>query len=198
MLGHDEEDEPVTPGPEVVFSEVFRSTYPDVLGYLRRRVEHQVAEDLAAEVFAVAWDRWDSVPREVRPWLFGVARNLLANDRRRQGRRRRLELRAATEQPLPDDDIAFAAASLDLRRAWGRMSDTDREVLALVTWDGLTGQEAAQVLGCTRAAFSVRLTRARRRLRGLVGDVDDGPAVTYPISPRTPRSANAVAPGGKP
>lgn len=186
------------PGPEVVFSEVFRSTYPDVLGYLRRRVEHQVAEDLAAEVFTIAWDQWDSVPREVRPWLFGVARNLLADDRRRQGRRRRLELRVAAGQPLPDDDIAFAAASLDLRLAWGRLTDAEREVLALVTWDGLTGREAAQVLGCTRAAFSVRLTRARRRLRGLVGDVDAGPAVIGPSSSFTPRSANAVAPGGKP
>ncbi|MFD6176046.1 MULTISPECIES: RNA polymerase sigma factor [unclassified Isoptericola] len=188
----------MTPGPEDVFSEVFRSTYPDVLGYLRRRVEHQVAEDLAAEVFTIAWDRWDSVPREVRPWLFGVARNLLADDRRRQGRRRRLELRAAAEHPLPEDDVASAAASMDLRLAWGRLGDADREVLALVTWDGLTGREAAQVLGCTRAAFSVRLTRARRRLRGFVGDVDAGPAASVPHPSPAPRPAHAVAPGGKP
>ncbi|WP_402375116.1 sigma factor-like helix-turn-helix DNA-binding protein [Isoptericola rhizosphaerae] len=55
---------------------------------------------------------------------------------------------------------------------WARLSDADRATLALVAWDGLTGREAARVVGCTRAAFSVRLSRARRRLKRLLGEVD--------------------------
>lgn len=171
--------------PDLVFSEVFRALYPDVLRYLQRRADPAVAEDLAAEVFAVAWRRWADVPREVRPWLFGVARNLLAEDRRVQGRRRRLELRLGAERAPGWDEMAGAGAALDLRAAWERLSDGDREVLALVAWDGLTGREAAQVLGCTRGAFSVRLTRARRRLRRLLDDVEPTRAPAPASRPRT-------------
>lgn len=186
----------MTSETDAVFAEVFRGTYPDVLAFLRRRTDADVAEDLAAETFAVAWKRWDQVPREVRPWLFGVARNLLANDARARARRRRLELRVGNERPLTDDEISFAATSLDLRSAWSRLSDADREALALVAWDGLTGREAAQVLGCTRAAFSVRLTRARRRLQRLIDDA--GPAtVTFPSPSFVPSPATAVAEGSR-
>lgn len=165
----------VRPRPDVVFSEVFRASYPDVLAFIRRRADPALAEDLAAEVFAIAWDRWGQVPREVRPWLFGVARNLVANDHRTQARRRRLELRLGSERDPDPDDTSFSAAALDLRLAWARLDDADREAIALVAWDGLTGREAAAVLGCTRAAFSVRLSRARRRLKRTMGDTVEEP-----------------------
>ncbi|MFE5342407.1 RNA polymerase sigma factor [Isoptericola sp. NPDC056578] len=158
-----------------MFSEVFRALYPDGLRFVQRRADPDVAEDLAAEVFAIAWNRWADVPREVRPWLFGVARNVLAEDRRAHGRRHRLALRIGAERDLPQDAIALATTTVDLHAAWARLSDADREALALVAWDGLTGREAAQVLGCTRAAFSVRLTRARRRLKHLLADIEPGP-----------------------
>lgn len=196
MYGCETEDEAVTAGPDVVFSEVFRTTYPDVLAFMRRRVDGDVAEDLAAEVFAIAWNRWADVPREVRPWLFGVARNVLADDRRARGRRDRLALRIGTERvPTHDDPMSAATSTLDLHLAWARLSDADREVLALVTWDGLTGREAAQVLRCTRAAFSVRLSRARRRLRRLVDDVDVASDATATSALRP--TATAVE-GGQP
>lgn len=162
--------------PDVVFSEVFRATYPDVLAFLRRRVDASVAEDLAAETFTIAWAQRAQLPREARPWLFGVARNLVASDRRVQGRRRRLELRIRAERPAAGEDpIALVTTGIDLQAAWARLSDGDREALALVAWDGLTGREAAQVLGCTRAAFSVRLSRARRRLRRHLEDIEPAP-----------------------
>lgn len=185
----------MTRDTDAVFQEVFRATYPDILAFLRRRTDAHVAEDLAAEVFTIAWDRWDHVPREVRPWLFGVARNLLANDQRALARRRRLELRVGNERAPTDDPMSLATTSLDLRLAWARMRDADREVLALIAWDGLTGREAAQVLGCSRAAFSVRLTRARRRLRAQIEDA--GPAtVSYP-APSVPRPTNPVVEGSR-
>ena len=160
------------------FSDLYRATYPAVLAFLRRRADPQDAEDLTAEVYAAAWDGWHRAPvDQERLWLFGIARNLLANDRRAAGRRRRLELRVADELDPARDETGATDASLDLRRAWARLAEPDREVLALVAWDGLTGQEAAVVLGCTRAAFSVRLTRARRRLRRLV---EGGPVLPPP------------------
>lgn len=161
--------------PDVVFSEVFRAAYPDILAFIRRRADPARVEDLAAEVFTIAWDRWEDVPREARPWLFGVARNLVANDHRSRERRRRLELRLGSERDPGQDDTSFNDVALDLRVAWARLNDADREVIALVAWDGLTGREAAAVLGCTRAAFSVRLTRARRRLKHLLDDAVDEP-----------------------
>ncbi|ROS72086.1 RNA polymerase sigma factor [Cellulomonas sp. PhB143] len=178
---------------DAAFSDFFRATYPDVLAFLRRRVEAHDAEDLAAEVFAIAWDTWDRAPRERRPWVFGVARNVAAGSLRARGRRQRLELRAATAT-LPSADET-PTVGLDLRLAWSRLSDGDREALALVAWDGLTGREAAQVLGCTRAAFSVRLTRARRRLRAMVDDVDTAGAAV-PSSARFP--GTMLAEGDRP
>jgi len=150
---------------EAAFADMYRETYPHVLAYLRRRVDDG-AEDLASEVYAVAWRSWGRVPaEEMRPWLFGVARNVLANGHRATDRRRRLELRVSGERGPVVDDGALADMSIDLRRAWALLDETDREVLSLVSWDGLTSNEAARVLGCSRAAYSMRLTRARRRLR---------------------------------
>ncbi|GAB3093831.1 RNA polymerase sigma factor [Isoptericola nanjingensis] len=165
----------MTAPPDIVFSEVFRALYPDVLRFVQRRTDRDVAEDLVAEVFAIAWSRWADVPSEVRPWLFGVARNVVAEDRRSHGRRNRLALRIGAERELPQDAIALATATVDLHVAWSRLCEADREALALVAWDGLTGREAAQVLGCTRAAFSVRLSRARRRLKRLLADIEPEP-----------------------
>ncbi|MCK0117637.1 sigma-70 family RNA polymerase sigma factor [Isoptericola sp. S6320L] len=181
----------MTAGPDMVFSEVFRAMYPEVLRFVQRRAGPDAAEDLAAEVFTIAWGKWGAVPREVRPWLFGVARNVLAEDRRVQGRRRRLELRLGGEREPLYDEVGLTAMTVDLQVAWARLSDVDREALALVAWDGLTGREAAQVLGCTRAAFSVRLSRARRRLKRLLSDVEphaatgSTPCVAHDSTPST-------------
>ena len=172
---------------EAAFAGMYRETYPHVLAYLRRRVDDD-AEDLASEVYAVAWRSWGRVPaEEMRPWLFGVARNILANGHRATVRRRRLELRVSGERAPVADDGALADMSIDLRRAWALLDDTDRDVLSLVSWDGLTSAEPARVLGCSRAAFSMRLTRARRRLRRSLDAVEPEPASSS-------RSATEVRP----
>lgn len=167
---------PVRESPDrsgALFTEVFRANYVDVLGFLRRRVDRDVADDLAAETFAIAWDQWSETPNEARPWLFGIARTLVASSHRADGRRKRLELRVQGERAPADPDPGHLAAfGADLRVAWAQLSENDREVIALVAWDGLTGREAARVLRCTRAAFSVRLSRARRRLRRHLEDAE--------------------------
>jgi len=162
------------------FEEAFGAHYPGVLAFVARRVGADVAEDVAAEVFLRAWNTWDTAPADARPWLFGIARHLVVDQFREAERRRRLELRAATGTAHTCDDHTLTDTTVDLRRAWERLTDTDREVLALIAWDGLTARQAATVLGCTRAAFSVRLTRARRRLHQHLGGTGNIPAGEHP------------------
>jgi RNA polymerase sigma factor (sigma-70 family) len=149
------------------FRALFDANYHRVLGYaLRRTAGREDAEDVVAETFLVAWRRLDHLPTgsEARPWLYGIARRTLANQRRGEARRARLtgRLRASDlEAPqLVEAEADFVAVAA----AFARLSDDDREVLALVAWEGLDAGEIATVLGCSRNAARVRLHRARRRL----------------------------------
>ena len=153
------------------FRAVYDRHYADVVRYGLRRLDTSAgasaAEELAQEVFLVAWRRrWD-VPSQALPWLYGVARRLLANHWRAQ--------RAAPPPgPLSDHPAADrhdgVTALLDVRAALTRLSDDDQEILRLVAWEQLAVGEAAQVLGCGVTAAKVRLHRARRRLTDLLED----------------------------
>lgn len=142
------------------FERIFADHYEAVLAYALRRASREVAEDVAAETFMVVWRRLEDVPREARPWLFGVARRVLSGQRRGERRRASLHARLAT-QPAPAPAAATAAGLLP---ALARLQERDRELLLLVAWDGLAPVEAAQALGLSRIAVRVRLHRVRRRL----------------------------------
>jgi RNA polymerase sigma-70 factor, ECF subfamily len=144
----------------------------DLAAFIRRRVPVDAVEDVLAETFVVAWRRLDDIPTEERPWLYGVARNVIRNTFRAEARQRALHVRIADDVGTTttgdgrfDDAIASRA---DLVHAWNQLSETEQEVIALVAWDGLGNAEAAQVLGVTTSAFAVRLFRARRRLLHLL------------------------------
>ncbi|MEG3613923.1 MULTISPECIES: RNA polymerase sigma factor [Isoptericola] len=136
-----------------------------VVRFVARRAAPEIVDDVVSETYLVAWRRVEDVPTEARAWLFGVARKVLSTQVRTRGRWQalgvRLEREPTAQVPGADDTAAERA---DLRRAWDLLSDADREVLALVAWDGLSAREAAQVLECRPSTFSVRLTRARKRL----------------------------------
>ncbi|HLR94263.1 MAG TPA: RNA polymerase sigma factor [Jiangellaceae bacterium] len=158
-----------------VFRQIFEALYDDLVRFVERRTDPAVVEDVVAESFVVAWRRFAELPSDiadVRPWMFAVARRVLANTYRSQRRARDLTARIAA-QPRHDraDDAAAVAHRLDLARAFERLSARDQEVLTLVAWDGLSPSEAAQVLEISASAFSVRLSRARRRLRARLGRV---------------------------
>ncbi|WP_166844647.1 RNA polymerase sigma factor [Isoptericola sp. BMS4] len=141
-----------------------------VARFVARRVSPGLVDDVVSETYLVAWRRLDDVPENARPWLFGVARNVLATHLRTHGRWRALGVRLEQEpQPSQQGTDDQAAERADLRRGWDLLSDADREVIALVAWDGLTAVEAARVLGCRPSTFSVRLTRARKRLLAYSG-----------------------------
>ncbi|HEX7058234.1 MAG TPA: sigma-70 family RNA polymerase sigma factor [Solirubrobacterales bacterium] len=156
-----------TPAVEHRFEGCFRDHYAAILAFAVRRLpDRATAEDVVSETFAVAWRRRDVIPEEPLPWLYGIALRVVANQRRSSQRRNRLGDRLEHEAGLQPHSLE-PADQLHRRDAFSRafehLSEDEREVLRLVAWDGLDTREAAAVLGCTGAAFRVRLYRARRR-----------------------------------
>ena len=146
------------------FRELHASAYGDLLRFVKRRIADDEADDVVSAVFEIAWRRFAEVPDDARPWLFGVARNVLANQARVRLRRGVVDVRMIADGTQADR-APGVDARVDLVRAWWTLSAADREVLALVAFDGLTDVQAAAVLGCRRSTFRMRLNRARRRLR---------------------------------
>lgn len=150
------------------FEALYTGTFARLLGFACRRCDcAEDAADVVAETFAIAWRRLDAVPPgdEAVLWLYGVARNVLANHRRGVARRRGLVVALAAEltehyQPGPAD----SAGDEEVGRAFRQLPDDDRELLSLVAWEGLDHGEIATVLGCSRNAVRIRLHRARKRL----------------------------------
>lgn len=175
--GHLQPVSPVTTPRESLSRQLaetrFRKLYADhgreVLAFALRRVDNpEDAADVLAETFLVAWRRSADVPvgPEARLWLYGVARRTIANQRRGELRRARLNERlraelvdAIGEWAPPDDDSGEAIEAL------GRLDPRDRELLRLTAWEGLGPGQAATVLGLSAVAARSRLHRARRRLR---------------------------------
>jgi RNA polymerase sigma-70 factor, ECF subfamily len=146
------------------FERIYRENFRAVLRFAATRIDPERAKDVAAETFLVAWRRLDDVPDEPRAWLLGVARKVIAGQFRSETRRDALA-RRLEDQPSTTTDIAGALAERDeALAAFVSLGERDREALRLVAWDGLAPAEAADVLGITRLAFTVRLHRARRRL----------------------------------
>jgi RNA polymerase sigma-70 factor (ECF subfamily) len=143
------------------FAQVFDAHFRAVSAYALRRTTAAEAEDVVAETFLVAWRRLDELPEDPKAWLLGVARRVLANQRRAAGRRRALVDRMAGE-PLRTGSAGSTAPVL---QALARLSQPDREALLLTAWEGLSTAEGATAFGCSPTAFKVRLHRARRRLR---------------------------------
>jgi RNA polymerase sigma-70 factor (ECF subfamily) len=131
--------------------------------YARRRSDRDMADEVTARVFLVAWRRRDRVPSDPLPWLYGVARKVLSEERRGAARRGALAERLSSSPSSEPAELA-GVVDVELGGALARLSESDREALLLRYWEELTPEEAAVVLGCSRATLAVRLHRARRRL----------------------------------
>lgn len=160
--------------PEQRFDRLWTEHAPAVLRYARRHVLPDDVEDVVAETFVVAWRRLDEVPAFGLPWLLGVARHVSANTRRGHRRRDALTERVGA-QPADDPGWPVADPGDEVTAALHRLSDADRELLTLLAWEGLTHEEAAEALGCSRGALKVRLHRARRRFATALGSADTAP-----------------------
>lgn len=156
-------------GRRARFEAVYRELYAPICGYALRRTRNpEDAAEAVAETFATLWRRFDACPGgdELRPWLFGVTRRVMANQRRGERRRSALGERLAENvDPAAGEAARAEEPAGELARAFAALNDSDRELLSLVAWEGLSRDEIAVALGTNRAAVRLRLHRASKRLR---------------------------------
>lgn len=153
------------------FEQVFQAEYAPLRAYLYKRLGSSLAEDLAAETFAVAYRRWDDLDpsRPVRPWLYGISANLLRHHWRRERRRLRALARSGVEPTLAEDDASVARADAQAQKrvlaaALAQLRRDDREVLLLHAWAYLTDAEIAEALSLPVGTVKSRLHRAREQM----------------------------------
>lgn len=158
------------------FERVYATHFDDVLRYCLRRSNREDALDAAAETFTVAWRRRDDMPNEQPlPWLYGVARRVLANHWRSAGRRQHAMARLSVIQPdlsaEPELQLIRDQESRDLIEAMTRLRPADQEIIRLAGWEELNRDDLAVALGSTPNAVTKRLNRALDRLGAEMGVV---------------------------
>lgn len=171
----------IAAGDEGAFETFYRRHVDAVVAIAVRRCRdaHEVSE-LCAAVFLAVWQRaatFDTDRGEAGAWLHGIATHRLIDLRRSDRRRSALAARLIERRVLDGDDIERLTERIDAERdidgvidAVRALPEPQREVLSLVGVDGLTATEAAEQLGSTPAAVRMRLSRARRAVRGQLDD----------------------------
>ena len=156
------------------FERLVGRVYEPLQRYLLRRTDPATADDVLGDVLLVLWRRLGDVPSgDPLPWAYGVARGCLGNARRSAARQERLVERIARERPADqdaDDRLAEALAALP---------EADRELLRLWAWEQLPPREIAVVLGVSANAATIRLHRAKKRLKALLGAGKDAHAAGH-------------------
>jgi RNA polymerase sigma factor (sigma-70 family) len=167
------------------FAVLFDRHAPHIYRYLARRADRQVADDLVAETFLVAFakrDRYDLSYADARPWLYGIATNLVGQHRRDQARQYRITqaAAAAAEPAVPGHadrvaaDVTAQAMRALLEGALAALSAGDRDVLLLIAWEQLTYQEVSRALGIPVGTVQSRMHRARAKVRQALAGTDAG------------------------
>ncbi len=157
------------------FEAVVREVVEPVRRFLARRTDPATAEDVLSETLLVCWRRLEEIPDEPLPWAYVVARNCLANAERSSRRRERLVQRLRTTGG--DGSVPGPGEEPDntlVLEALARLRPADADVLRLWAWEGLGPSGIAAVLQVSENAASVRLHRAKRRLRAELGKEPDG------------------------
>lgn len=188
------------------FAAIYSRYFAEIYRYIAGRLGSGAAEDLAAETFLIAFrrrDAFDPALGSVRPWLYGIATNLISQHQRAETRRYRSLSRSGAD-PAPDDGqedrIAdrLTAASLraPLAGALDALTAGDRDVLLLVAIAGLSYAEVAQALSISAGTVGSRLNRARKKVRAALTGL-------YPVlqadetAPDENRSSMRAAPDEK-
>jgi RNA polymerase sigma factor (sigma-70 family) len=184
-------------GTSARFEAFYRDRYQEIAAYVRRRVADD-ADDVIANVFAVAWRRFGEVPGppQDRPWLFAVARNAISEHYRAQRRWFRLGIRLTADAAITARPISPPGLGHEYElvlAAMAALRPAEREALQLVHWDELSHAEAAAVLGCTVNAFELRYRRARHAVRAVVASAAPAPgSITGPGSVTSIQKSGAV------
>ncbi len=155
---------------ETRFATLYRAYFRDVHAYCRRRTSPDRADDVAAEVFLLAWKKLEQAPEQTDalPWLFGIAYGVVSNAWRGASRQRRLRRRLDTLglEPVvrPDEVTVMRQEARQILEALSALRRRDQEVLRLSIWEELDNSQIAAALGVSVDTAKQRLSRARKRL----------------------------------
>jgi RNA polymerase sigma factor (sigma-70 family) len=161
------------------FTELFRRHAPHIQRYVVRRLGPDPADDIVAETFLQAFrqrDRYDQARPDARPWLYGIATNLIGHHRRSEIRQYRALARTGADPVTEsftervDNRISASTDSKSLAAALAAMSRELRDTLLLTAWGELTYEEVATALGVPVGTVRSRLSRARAKLRKTLED----------------------------
>jgi RNA polymerase sigma factor (sigma-70 family) len=159
------------------FAALFDRHAPLIHRYAARRIGREAADDLVADTFLAAFGkrrRYDSRFTDARPWLYGIATNLIGQHRREEIRQYRIRQAAIPDLDLPGHaervvaDVTARSTRELLNAALAGLPEGDRDVLVLIAWEQLTYDEAARALEIPVGTVRSRLNRARTRLRGVL------------------------------
>jgi len=163
------------------FTELFRRHAPYIQRYVVRRLGQDAADDIVAETFLLAFrqrDSYDQARSDARPWLYGIATNLIGHHRRAEIRLYRALARTGADPVTEsftdriDDRVSASTASRRLATALARLSAELRDTLLLVAWGDLSYEETATALGVPVGTVRSRISRARSALRRSLGDTN--------------------------
>ena len=163
------------------FTELFRRHAPYIQRYVVRRLGQDAADDIVAETFLLAFrqrDSYDQTRSDARPWLYGIATNLIGHHRRAEIRLYRALARTGADPVTEsftdriDDRVSASTASRRLATALARLSAELRDTLLLVAWGDLSYEETATALGVPVGTVRSRISRARSALRRSLGDTN--------------------------
>jgi RNA polymerase sigma-70 factor, ECF subfamily len=172
------------------FTLLFRRHAPHIQRYVTRRLGPDAADDIVAETFLLAFrqlERYDQSRADARPWLYGIATNLIGRHRRAEVRLYRALARTGADpvaEPFTDrvdDRVSASMGTKRLAAALARLSAAHRDTLLLVAWGDLSYDEVATALGVPVGTVRSRLSRARSRLRRTLGEAN--PAALHEESP---------------
>lgn len=160
------------------FTAVHHRYYRDIYRYAAGRLDAQTAEDIAADTFLTAFDqrhRFDPARGDLRPWLFGIATNLIARHRRKEARHYAALSRVAPEPDAegPENRVVTSVAAQRLQphlvKAMASLTPGERDVVLLVALGQLSYEEVAEALGISPGTVGSRLSRARAKLHDVIG-----------------------------
>jgi RNA polymerase sigma-70 factor (ECF subfamily) len=161
----------------VEFGAIFDRHASALRRYLVRRLGPAESDDILGDVFRIAFERrgaYDPERPSARPWLYGIATNLVARHRRREVRRVRAVAKLAGTRVTADDHADVVSGVVDARERWAQVVDAvtslpdgELDVLVLHVWEGLSYEDVAVAVGIPVGTVRSRLNRARRRLREL-------------------------------
>jgi len=163
------------------FAVLFDRHAPHIHRYLARRTGRQVAGDLVAETFLAAFakrDRYDPGHADARPWLYGIATNLVNQHHRDEARQYRIRQAATAEPEVPGHadrvaaDVTAQAMRALLYAALAALAAGDRDVLLLIAWEQLSHQEVSRALDIPVGTVRSRLNRARAKTRQVLAGTD--------------------------